>query len=366
MALLVDKYDPKTFQEVCHNKNVCKFLQAMSKSTSMQHMIIEGGRGCGKKTLIRLLIHEKYGKFDTSNVKMYFKIQGKTEDKSTINLLASRYHYQLNPNIHTIYDRTLLKLFLNEITYSIISNIKYRIIVIEDTDLLSTEAQESLRKTLETYITTCRFIFISNNEGKIIEPLRSRCCIVKVNSPTINEINSILNDIYTKESGKCPEEEETIRINEISTECNRSLQTAINYLERYLLDKKAFNISDCDPTKQQCENIVTLIVKGSDIANTLDKIREIIYSLVNYCVPHETILFNILNAVLKKIPRKYHKEKQLICLKATERDKSLRQSSKGIYHVEGFCLYIMYIIKQVMGTQKKKQMIVKKKITLPK
>jgi len=363
MSLLVDKYEPQTLSEVQiqHNEDVCNFLKAISKAKNMPHMIIQGNRGSGKKLLTHLFLKEKYGKFDTSNTKMYFKIQGKSEEKSTINLLASSYHYQFNPNNHNIYDRTLLKLFLNEITYSIISKIAYRIIIIEDADLLSTEAQESLRKTLETHINHCRFIFISNNEGKIIDPLKSRCAIVRVHAPTKPQIVSILTDIYHKETDKV-EPNHTDAINSISESCERNIKMAINYLERYILEPEDFSVKKCNPTMIMCENIVNTIVKGSDIANTMDRVREIIYSLVNYCVEHKVILDYILQATLKKIPKQYHDEKYLICLKAAERDQSLRQSSKGIYHVEGFCLYIMIIIKAVMGIQKKKQTVVKKRI----
>lgn len=354
----MDKYEPESLDKIHHNEEVCKFLNSMSHSKDMPHIIIQGNRGSGKKLLARLFLKKKYGKFDTSNTKMFFKIQGKTDDKSTINLLASSYHYQFNPNNHNIYDRTLLKLFLNEITYSIISKIDYRIIIIEDADQLSTEAQESLRKTLETHISNCRFIFISNNEGKIIDPIRSRCAVVRVHAPTKEQIKVILNSIYQSETGK---NDEPSALDDISTSCERNIKVAISYLESYLLDPDNFDIKRCNPVMTLCEEIITIIIKGTDIANIMDKVREIIYSLVNYCVAHKVILDYILQATLNKIPKQYHNEKYQICLKAAERDQSLRQSSKGIYHVEGFCLYIMRIIKDVMGVQKKKKMVVKKK-----
>jgi hypothetical protein len=108
---------------------------------------------------------------------------------------------------------------------------------------------------------------------------------------------------------------------------------------------------------KSCEEIVNVIVKGTDLTSTVDKIREIIYSLVNYCVDHRVILEHLLEQVLKRIPKQYHREKYLICLKASERDVSLRRSSKGIYHLEGFCLYAMYIIKEIMSQQKKKVVV---------
>lgn len=364
--LLVDKHEPKGFDEVKHNPEVCQFLQSLAHSKNMPHILIQGARGIGKKLLIRLFLKEKYGVFETSPTTMQFKIQGKTEDKSVMNLLASSYHYQFNPQNHNTYDRTLLKLFLTEISYSIISKkIDYRIIIIEDADLLTIEAQEALRRTLETHISHCRFIFISNNEGRIIDPIRSRCAVIRVNSPSHDQLSEILTGIWRHET-----EVEAVAdaplpvpaaISSIVQQCNRNIHTAINYLERYLLDPSAFNIKECDPVMIACESIVSTIIKGSDLNCTIDKVREVIYSLVNYCVEHKVILECLLDMFMKRIPKQYHQEKYQLCLKAAERDFSLRHSSKGIYHLEGFCLFAMSIIKDIMGNQKKKKVIVKAK-----
>lgn len=379
MSLLIDSCEPKSLGDITHNTEVCQFLAALAKSKHMPHILIQGARGAGKKLMIRLFLKEKYGVFDTSPTTMHFKIQGKTEDKSCMNLLASSYHYQFNPQNHNTYDRTLLKLFLNEISYSIISKkIAYRIIIIEDADMLTVEAQEALRRTLETHITHCRFIFISNNEGKIIDPIMSRCTILRVNSPTDKEMTQILQSID-------PSADAEIAIQQIVANSGRNIHTAINYLEMYQAQKaspvqkeekdrdtktkkgakstkEAPLITNSpwepiNPVMKSCEEIVNVIVKGTDLTSTVDKIREIIYSLVNYCVDHRVILEHLLEQVLKRIPKQYHREKYLICLKASERDVSLRRSSKGIYHLEGFCLYAMYIIKEIMSQQKKKVVV---------
>jgi replication factor C subunit 3/5 len=360
MALLVDKNVPVSLAEVNHNPDVCRFLARLAHVRSMPHIIIHGKRGTGKKLFANLYLKEKYGSFETNSTTMTFKIKGKTEDKSSMHLLASRYHYQINPKNNNTYDRTLLKLFLGELSYNLISNIDYRIIIIEDADLLTIEAQESLRKTLETHINTCRFIFLSNNEGKIIDPLWSRCAIVRVNAPTKADLSRILTSVYTEEVGAPSPSQESV-IAAIAETCESNILTAINYLECYLLDESDFDIKRCNPIMNECDEIINIIIKGNDITTAMEKCREKIYALVNYCVEHHVILEYMLAAALKRIPKQYHNERYLLCLKASDRDRSLRLSSKGIYHLEGFCLYIMNVIKDVMVTQKKKQTVVLKK-----
>ena len=231
--LLTDKYRPKSLKELDFNHNVNKFLIALAKSSEadMPHLILEGCRGSGKRLRTELFLKEKYGEFRTRNTELLLDIPGKTEKKS-IHTLTSPYHYQLNPNIHSIYDRSLIQVFITEILqYRVLTGVPYRIIVVEDADLLSTEAQESLRRTLETCISTCRFIFLVNREDKLIPPLYSRCIKIKLSSPTIDEIYNIAEKINIEENFGIHNTE----IISIAKECDRDLMKAIQYLYRFHL-----------------------------------------------------------------------------------------------------------------------------------
>ncbi len=355
--LLTDKYRPKSLNELDFNHTVNQFLLALAKSpdADMPHLILEGCRGSGKRLRTELFLRAKYGEFRTRNTELLLDIPGKTE-KKPIHTLTSPYHYQLNPNIHSIYDRSLIQVFISEILqYRVLTGVPYRIIVIEDADLLSTEAQESLRRTLETCITTCRFIFLVNREDKIIPPLYSRCIKIRLSSPTVDEIRSITDKINVAENYNIS----STVINSIANNCDRDLTKAIHYLGRfYLLARDTgtteFVLKDYDNVHFYCVDIIENLISGTRLEETVEKkLRKQLYELVNYCVDCRLLIKELLNIALSKISKTEYEAIFQLCQIASERDESIRSSSKAIYHVESFCVHIFSIIKRVLEKRKK-------------
>jgi replication factor C subunit 3/5 len=363
MSLFADKYQPAALSNLDYGDHVGAVLSSLARSDQLPHLIIEGARGSGKKLRANLFLHEKYGAFNINRVLMHLKIPGKSEEKEMYTL-ASRFHYQLNPNIHNIYDRTLMQSFIDAIVQcEIISSIPYRIIIIEDADLLTIEAQESLRKTLETYIQSCRFIFLCNREGHIIDPLYSRCVKIEVSSPTHEEIEKILRNICLKETAiDIPESV----YRDIIQGSQRDLSRALRYFEKFVMRLKCgmepkFSLREYDSVYNYCCLIIEAIITGTDIVGTMDNVRLYLYELVNYCTDNKILISILLEITLSKIPKTCHTERYLLCNMASVRDETIRQSSKSVYHVEGFCLYIFGIIKTLMERPSKQKTVVKKK-----
>jgi replication factor C subunit 3/5 len=343
--LLSDKYRPQSLSDLSFNQNANK-------------LIIEGPRGCGKKLRVQLYLKEKYGQFTTLSRTLNMELPGKTEIKQ-VHTLYSAYHHQLNPSIHNIYDRSLIQCFTNEIIHTrLLVNIPYRIIVVEDADMLSTEAQESLRRTLETCIKTCRFIFLVNYEDKMIAPIYSRCITIKMAAPTVTEITTILNDIALKEGTDVDKS----LLTDIAHGSNRNLQKAIHMLHKIILtDSSCFKREDHDSVYSYCINIVDHIIRGQTIVTTMNKVRSLLYELVNFCVDCKKLIPILLQIALDKLPASAHKERYDLCKIASERDESIRISSKDIYHVESFCLHMFKTVKDIMITKLRQTTTVVKK-----
>lgn len=368
MTTIADKYQPSCLSELNFGSEISKILKSLASSDHLPHLLIEGARGCGKKLRTSLFLKEKYGTFNTNRVTLHLKIPGKTEEKE-LHALASRYHYQLNPNIHNVYDRTLMQSFITAVVEcEIISSLPYRIIIIEDADLLTTEAQESLRKTLEIYIQSCRFIFLCNKEGHIIDPLYSRCVKVEVSSPSEQEITDILKSIELAEHKTTRIPDEIYK--SIIHGSQRDLSRALRYFEKYLLNIRfskissevlSFDIKNYDSVYNYCYQIIETLIKGSDIVLTMDTVRSLLYELINYCTDNRELIPILLSITLTKIPKTSHDERYQLCDMASTRDESIRQSSKSVYHVEGFCIYIFSIIKNIMEKTAKQKTIIKKK-----
>jgi replication factor C subunit 3/5 len=334
----IDKYRPASLDSVDFGHDVSKFLKALAKN-DLPHMIIEGCRGSGKSLRTMLFLQEKFGPFTVKHINLTITIPGSYEER-TINIIASPYHYQINPTMHNIYDRALIQAITTEIIkYKVLSDkVEYRILVIEDADMLSIEAQESLRRTLEVYIKTCRFIFIVNREDKLIDPLLSRCVRVKVPSPTINELTTMLSKI----SGDTPQQV----IQSIAKQSNRNVSKAISYLEKHVMSgDSTFDINSMDSIHKLTTEIIQTIIHGRDIEATLDQIRNMIYDLVTYSLDSRNVIPVILSAALQRIPKHEVTAIYDLLAIASERDKTIRSSSKPMYHIESFCLHLFNIIK---------------------
>jgi hypothetical protein len=357
--LYMDKYRPASFSALDFNHDVNKFFQVLAHSDTIPHIIIEGTRGSGKRTRLGLFLQEKFSKYGPWHVKstqITLEIPGKSETVP-VYVTMSPYHYQIDPTIHSIYDRTLIQAFIAEVVrYKIVSGFPFRIIVIENTDMLTVRAQESLRRTLETYIGSCRFIFLCNREDKIIEPLYSRCVRVRCSAPTCEEIFQII-------QRTAPHIDESA-LREIAGSCERDLNLAMKYVEKFSLcwrddSQRKFLRDDYDSIYRTCANIVDMIIRGVDMEETITAVREEIYDLMTFCVNCQSLIHRILSIAIAKLPKSEADAIYELCQLASQTDETIRMSSKPVYHVEYFCLHLFRIIKGIMDKRKKERVRVK-------
>lgn len=82
----------------------------------------------------------------------------------------------------------------------------YVVVIIDQADELSKEAQAALRRTMEKYTSSMRLILCCNSLSKIIAPVRSRCLLLRVGRPDETEIAKVLQSISSKEGYNLPKE----------------------------------------------------------------------------------------------------------------------------------------------------------------
>ncbi|MEM2942540.1 MAG: replication factor C small subunit, partial [Candidatus Bathyarchaeia archaeon] len=85
---------------------------------------------------------------------------------------------------------------------STISRVPFKILVLDEADNMTADAQHALRRTMERYTETCRFILSCNYSGKIIEPIQSRCALFRFAKLRDEDIQSHLAEIGVKEGVK--------------------------------------------------------------------------------------------------------------------------------------------------------------------
>lgn len=149
-----EKYRPSKLSEVINQKHVIERLKAFVKENNIPHLLFAGPAGTGKTTSALAIAHELYGKEWRSNV---------------LELNASD-----TRGIDTI--RGQVKDFAR--TKSL-SNVGYRMIILDESDALTPEAQQALRRTMENYTNVSRFCLVCNYSSKIIEPIQSRCAVFR-------------------------------------------------------------------------------------------------------------------------------------------------------------------------------------------
>lgn len=151
----VEKYRPTTLDDVVGQDDVTERLSSYVKTGSLPHLLFAGPAGTGKTTCAIALAKEMFKDMWKNNF-------------SELNASDER-------GIDTV--RTKIKDFAR--TAPIGSSSSFKIIFLDEADALTPEAQAALRRTMERYTATCRFILSCNYSSKIIEPIQSRCAIFR-------------------------------------------------------------------------------------------------------------------------------------------------------------------------------------------
>lgn len=139
-------------------------------------------------------------------------------------MLTSTHHVELNPSDAGIYDRIVVQEIIKEIAANQpLDSSGFKVVVLQEVDRMTREAQAGLRRTMEKYMSVCRLILCCNSTSKVIEPVRSRCLPLRVPAPTEADITEVLRKIAKKEGIVLPEDLAT----QIAQQSDRNLRRAI-------------------------------------------------------------------------------------------------------------------------------------------
>ena len=173
-SIWTEKYRPSVFSELVGQDNSVKRVEALTNSMNIPHMLFAGPAGTGKSTLALIVVKDLYKENWKEN---YLELNA--SDERGINVIREK-----------------VKNFAR--TKSL-GNIPFKIIFLDEADALTPEAQQALRRTMENYSTTCRFILSCNYSSKIIDPIQSRCAIFKFKLLEKKDIEKVIMKIVEKE-----------------------------------------------------------------------------------------------------------------------------------------------------------------------
>jgi replication factor C small subunit len=169
-----EKYRPKTLNDVIGHEQIVKRLKSYVKSGSLPHLLFSGPPGVGKTACSIAITREMFGDSWQSNF-----IELNASDERGIEVV-----------------RNNIKNFARTAP---LGTATFKIIFLDEADALTSDAQSALRRTMERYTATCRFIMSCNYSSKIIEPIQSRCAVYRFGTLTAADITGGIKKIAEKE-----------------------------------------------------------------------------------------------------------------------------------------------------------------------
>ncbi len=177
-----EKYRPKRLDDIKGQEEIVKHLKAFVQQKNMPHLLFAGPAGVGKTTAALALAYELYGE---EHIKENFLQLNASDDRGIDVIRAKIKEYAKTKPI---------------------GNVPFKIVFLDEADAMTRDAQQALRRIMEEYSSTTRFILSCNYSSKIIEPIQSRTVVFRFKELPKEAVFEILKNIAEKEELNLPQE----------------------------------------------------------------------------------------------------------------------------------------------------------------
>jgi len=235
-SLWVEKYRPIDLSTYIGNEHLKEKVKRYLETGDVPHLLLYGRAGTGKTTLAKII---------TKNIECDYLYINASDENNVDNV------------------RTKIKSFASSIGFK-----SLKVIILDESDYLTPNAQAALRNLMETFSKHCRFILTCNYVERIIDPIQSRCQSYKVVPPSKKEVAQQIVDILDKE-------DTLYKLNDVAlvvTAAYPDIRRVINSAQRQIVDGKL----KIDKSSIIQNNYKLQLIEYLSMGYELNKIRQLI------------------------------------------------------------------------------------------
>lgn len=239
-SLWVEKYRPDTLEGYVGNEHILEKVKIYIENEDVPHLLLYGVAGTGKTTLAKIITNQ----IDCDV--MYIN----ASDENSVDAVRDK-----------------IRGFASSMGFR-----KWKVVILDESDYLTPNAQAALRNLMETFSKSTRFILTCNYVEKVIDPIQSRCQTFAITPPSKKEVAKRLHQILTEEGVSFQNEELAILVNSGYPDIRRVLNAA----QRQVVNGKLKIDTTSTVQANYTDNVIKVLQSGGDVKQQFTEIRQII------------------------------------------------------------------------------------------
>ena len=239
-SLWVEKYRPDTLEGYVGNEHILEKVKIYIENEDVPHLLLYGQAGTGKTTLAKIITNQI--------------------DCDVMYINASDEN-----NVDTVRDK--IRGFASSMGFR-----KWKIIILDESDYLTPNAQAALRNLMETFSKTTRFILTCNYVEKIIDPIQSRCQTFGITPPSKKEVAMRLKDILDGEGVEYQMPDLAVLVNSGYPDIRRVLNAA----QRQVIAGKVEIDKASTIQANYMDEVLNVLKSNDNLKDTFRNVRQII------------------------------------------------------------------------------------------